>query len=103
MQDFKDLKLMDIYKGINEYKTTIFRYKASTTKAVARQKELRYMNGPNQISAIKSMDWSDGLKNYSEIPILILNGAVGIPFSKDYPNRNRCSFPIWIILLCSAQ
>jgi hypothetical protein len=55
---FKDLKLMEIYKD-NESKTTIFRYKALYTKAVAN-KELRvYMNEQNQISAIKSMDWSD--------------------------------------------
>jgi hypothetical protein len=55
--DFKDLKLMEIYKD-NESKTTIFRFKALYTKAVAN-KELRvYMNEQNQISAIKSMDWS---------------------------------------------
>jgi hypothetical protein len=55
--DFKDLKLMDIYKD-NDSKTTIFRFKALYTKAVAN-KELRvYMNGQNKISAIKSMDWS---------------------------------------------
>ena len=55
---FKDLKLMEIYKD-NESTTTIFRYKALYTKAVAN-KELRvYMNEQNQISAIKSMDWSD--------------------------------------------
>jgi hypothetical protein len=55
--DFKDLKLMEIYED-NESKTTIFRFKALYTKAVAN-KELRvYMNEQNQISAIKSMDWS---------------------------------------------
>ncbi|WP_016989073.1 hypothetical protein [Flavobacterium sp. ACAM 123] len=54
---FKDLKLMEIYID-NESKITIFRYKALYTKAVAN-KELRvYMNEQNQISAIKSMDWS---------------------------------------------
>lgn len=56
--DFKDLKLMAIYMD-NESKTTIFRYKALYQKAVAN-KELRvYMNEKNQISAIKSMDWTD--------------------------------------------
>ncbi|MEZ7506520.1 hypothetical protein [Flavobacterium sp. Arc2] len=56
--DFKDLKLMQIYKD-NETRTTIFRYKALYTKAVAN-KELRvYMNDQSQVSAIKSMDWSD--------------------------------------------
>jgi hypothetical protein len=55
---FKDLKLMEIYKD-NETQTTIFRYKALYTKSVAN-KELRvYMNEKNQVSAIKSMDWSD--------------------------------------------
>jgi len=56
--DFKDLKLMEMYTD-NETRTTIFRYKALYTKAVAN-KELRvYMNDQNQVSAIKSMDWSD--------------------------------------------
>lgn len=55
---FKDLKLTEIYKD-NETRTTIFRYKALYTKPVAN-KELRvYMNDQNQVSAIKSMDWSD--------------------------------------------
>lgn len=55
---FQDLKLMEIYKN-NEEKTTIFRFKALYTKAVAN-KELRvYMNEKSQVSAIKSMDWND--------------------------------------------
>lgn len=55
---FQDLKLMEIYKD-NETKTTIFRFKALYTKAVAN-KELRvYMNEKSQVSAIKSMDWND--------------------------------------------
>jgi hypothetical protein len=39
-------------------------------------------------------------KNYSEIPILIMNRAIGIPFLKVIQIENKLiSFPIWIILL----
>lgn len=39
-------------------------------------------------------------KNYSEIPMLILIRAGGIPFLKVIQIENKLiSFPIWIILL----
>jgi hypothetical protein len=55
---------MDIYKD-NEYRNNHISIKHSYTKAVAI-KNFVYMNGQNQISSTKSMDWSDVFEKKSE-------------------------------------
>lgn len=55
---FVDLKLVEVYQNAND-NTTIYRFKALYTKKVAN-KELRvFMNNENQLSAIKTMDWTE--------------------------------------------
>jgi hypothetical protein len=59
---FKDLQLIEIYKNSSD-QTTIFRYKALYTKKIAN-KELRVsINQQNQVSSIKSLDWTDTFQN----------------------------------------
>lgn len=59
--DFKDLKLIEVFKNKEDY-ITIFRYKALYEKKIAN-KELRiFMNNQNQISSVKSLDWKDNFK-----------------------------------------
>ena len=56
--DFKDLELVEVFKNRSE-KTTVFRYKALYEKKIAN-KELRLtMNDKNQLSSVKSLDWTD--------------------------------------------
>ena len=59
--EFKDLKLVEVYKKTAE-NVTIFRYKALYSKKIAN-KELRViMNEENKVSSIKSMDWANVFK-----------------------------------------
>lgn len=56
--NFIDLKLIEVYQN-NANQSTIFRFKALYTKTVAN-KELRvFMNDVNQLTAVKTLDWSD--------------------------------------------
>jgi len=56
--DFKDIQLVEVHRNKAD-KTTIYRYKALYEKKIAN-KELRVtMNDDNQVSAIKSLDWTD--------------------------------------------
>ena len=56
--DFKDLKLVEVVRNKKD-DTNIYRYKAVYEKKIAN-KELRVtMNDNNQVTAIKSKDWTD--------------------------------------------
>ncbi|MCG9793563.1 hypothetical protein [Flavobacterium algicola] len=55
---FNDIELVEVFKN-PETQTTIYRYKALYSKAVAN-KELRMtMNAANKVSSIKTMDWQN--------------------------------------------
>ncbi|MFT5252280.1 MAG: hypothetical protein ACI87N_001287 [Flavobacteriales bacterium] len=55
---FIDLKLVEVYQNSTD-QSTVFRFKALYTKAVAN-KELRvFMNDENQLTAVKTLDWTD--------------------------------------------
>lgn len=56
--DFIDLKLIEAYKNERD-DVTIFRYKALYKKEIANKELQIYLNNQNQVSAIKSLDWSD--------------------------------------------
>ena len=56
--DFRDLKLVEVVRNKKD-DTNIYRYKAVYEKKIAN-KELRVtMNENNQVTAIKSKDWTD--------------------------------------------
>jgi hypothetical protein len=55
---FKDLQLAEVYQNTSN-QTTVYRFKALYSKAVAN-KELRvFMNAENLVSAIKTSDWTN--------------------------------------------
>jgi len=55
---FKDLQLAEVYQNTSD-QTTVYRFKALYSKAVAN-KELRvFMNAENLVSAIKTSDWTN--------------------------------------------
>ena len=51
-------KLIEAYKNERD-DVTIFRYKALYKKEIANKELQIYLNNQNQVSAIKSLDWSD--------------------------------------------